>query len=84
MLKPISVLLALMALILTACSDNSAVDKKAVTENNLSDEDVMMIMHCAEMKMEGCEKFEGITLNQAQIKQGCTVMPEMKMCEKEN
>ena len=84
MLKTISIFLALMPLILSACSDNSSVDKKTIAENNLSDEDVMMIMHCAEMKMDECEQYKGITLNEAQIKQGCMVMPEMTMCEKQN
>jgi hypothetical protein len=69
---------------LSACSDNASTDTKAVAKNNLSDADVMTIMHCAEMKMDECGKFEGITLNEEQIKQGCNVMPEMLMCEKKN
>lgn len=78
------VFLVLMALILTACSDNASTEKKPVAESNLTDADVMTIMHCAEMKMDECKKFEGITLNEAQVKQGCNVMPEMLMCEKKN
>lgn len=81
MLKMRPFFLFLILLIMSACSDNTSIDKKAVAENNLSDEDVMMIMHCAEMKMDECKKYEGITLNEAQIKQGCSLMPEMMMCE---
>lgn len=84
MLRPTSILLAFLPLILAACSDSSSVDKKPVVENSLSDEDLMMIMHCAEMKMDQCEKYEGITLNEAQIKQSCNLMPEMMMCEEKN
>ena len=65
MLRPTSILLTFLSLILAACSDSSSVDKKPVVENSLSDEDAMMIMHCAEMKMAECEKYEGITLNEA-------------------
>lgn len=75
-------LIILMLLLLSSCSDNSSATKKEVVKNNLSDADVMTIMHCAEMKMDECKKYEGITLNEAQIKQGCHVMPEMVMCEK--
>lgn len=82
MFKIIPLLLVLMALILTACSGNTSTQKKPAAESNLSDADVMIIMHCAEMKMDECKKYEGITLSQAQIKQGCQVMPEMMICEK--
>jgi hypothetical protein len=82
MLKATPVLMILFSLMLAACSDNTAIDTKPVAKNSLSDADIMMVMHCAEMKMDECEKFEGITLNEEQIKQGCTVMPEMMMCEK--
>ena len=82
MLKAMPIFLVSMALILSACSDNTSTKKKPDAENKLSDADVMMIMHCTEMKMDECEQYEGITLNEAQIKQGCMVMPEMMMCEK--
>ena len=82
MLKSIPALIILASFLLSACSDNAARDTKSAAKNNLSDADIMMIMHCAEMKMDECKKFEGITLNEEQIKQGCNVMPEMMMCDK--
>ncbi len=84
MLKTIPALIILAPLLLSACSDNAPTDTKAVAKKNLSDADVMTIMHCAEMEMDECEKFEGITPDQEQMKQGCTVMPEMSICEKKN
>lgn len=84
MFKIVPTLCISAALFLSGCSDNSPPASKPTSENNLSDADVMTIMHCAEMKMDECKKYEGITLNEAQIKQGCEVMPEMVMCEKKN
>jgi hypothetical protein len=84
MLKTIPALIILASFLMTACSDNTARDTIPVVKNDLSDADVMMIMHCAEMKMDECKKFEGITLNEEEIKQGCIVMPEMVMCENKN
>ncbi len=84
MLKDTLALMIFSSFLLVACSDNTARDAKVVTKNNLSDADVMMIMHCAEMKMDECEQFEGITLSEEQLKQGCQVMPEMAICENKN
>ena len=82
MLKAIPALIILTPFLLFACSNNVARDTTAAAKSNLSDAGIMMVMHCAEMKMDECEKSEGITLNEKQMKQGCNVMPEMSMCEK--
>ena len=63
MLNAIPVLMISSSFLLISCSDNAVRDTKTVVKNNLSDADVMMIMHCAEMKMDECKNFEGITLN---------------------
>ena len=44
----------------------------------------MIILHCAEMKMPECKKYEGIILTPEQTRRGCEVMPEMSLCEKTN
>jgi FtsP/CotA-like multicopper oxidase with cupredoxin domain len=41
----------------------------------------MMALHCTEMRMAGCEKYDDIKLTQAQMKIGCEMMPNMKICE---
>ena len=79
-------LLLVTALIsLAACSDDPAeTTQPQQPTNNLTEEEVMLVIHCAEMQMPECEAFEGVTLSKEQIKQGCEIMPEMTICENSN
>ncbi|MFT5657101.1 MAG: hypothetical protein ACI9KN_000373 [Gammaproteobacteria bacterium] len=84
-MKKIYQILSLAALLtLAACSDGSE-DKgntdQASSSADLSDADIMMVLHCAEMKMPECEGFYGIELDQKLLRRGCEVMPEMQVCE---
>jgi len=78
LILPITIVL----LTLSACSE----DPEKTTEspppaNNLTEEEVMIVIHCAEMQMPECDAYKDVTLSEAQIKQGCEVMPEMTICE---
>ncbi len=53
------------------------------TSQELSNMDLMMVAHCLEMEMPGCEEFEGVELNEDQIKSLCSKMPNMVMCSNE-
>ena len=80
---PRSILPVVISLLaLYACSDDPAETAKPESPaNNLTEEEVMTIIHCAEMPMPECEAYEGITLTEEQIKRGCEIMPEMAICE---
>ena len=74
-------LLSVLLLFLAACS--SSIQSEEIQSKEYSASELMMILHCQEMYMAGCEEYEGIELTQDQIKQGCEVMPSMSMCENE-
>ncbi|MEC8339337.1 MAG: multicopper oxidase family protein, partial [Nanoarchaeota archaeon] len=74
-------LLSVLLLFLAACS--SSIQSEEVQSKEYSASELMMILHCQEMYMAGCEEYEGIELTQDQIKQGCEVMPSMSMCTSE-
>ncbi len=73
----------IMLLFLAACSTSIQTEngvKESVPEE-YSPSDLMMILHCQEMEMPGCEQYEGIILSETQIQEGCEMMPSMSMCE---
>ena len=49
----------------------------------LSNSDLMMVAHCLEMEMPECEEYENVELNEDQIKNLCSMMPNMEICSTE-
>ncbi len=81
------ILLFVMLFFVASCTSNMVeVDEGELfsSESNqrvLSDSEVMMALHCQEMKMPGCEEYDSIELTIEQIQRGCDMMPGMEICE---
>ena len=72
-------IVSIMLLFLAACSTSIQIENEVRDEYSASD--LMMILHCQEMEMPGCEEYENIELTLEQITLGCQMMPLMSMCK---
>lgn len=81
-------LLFLLVLILAGCTNqtnfvNGSSDEIISNKNDLTDYEIMMVLHCMEMEMMDCEKYKDISLTESQIQESCEMMSSMKICSNE-
>lgn len=82
MKSKIVIILSLGLLLLVAgCTSQTQTPDHPMVSKELSDSEIMMALHCDEMRMPGCEEFDNIELSLLQVQKGCEMMPTMAMCD---
>lgn len=81
----IKILLLLAIIFIAGCTQNQELlsSQEVSKSNGLSNSDLMMVAHCIEMKMPGCEEFEGVELTENQVEYLCSMMSNMEICHEE-